>query len=97
MTVPTMLLASPLGWVYYFPALLLPFLWLWKTSGDLALRRARVALVAAWLLAAAPVVSKDSRLGLTILPFLGLSALWVGSLVAVRRAGGVGSEGAAAL
>jgi hypothetical protein len=28
-----MLLVSPLGWIYYFPFLLLPFLLLWKGAG----------------------------------------------------------------
>jgi hypothetical protein len=53
--VPVMLLVSPLGWMYYFPFLLLPLAVLWRASLGLKDRRTiRLLLVVAWLLSAVP-------------------------------------------
>jgi hypothetical protein len=53
--IPVMLLASPLGWMYYFPALLLPLAVGWQAAAALPRPRPyRVALIVAWLLSAVP-------------------------------------------
>lgn len=83
--VPAMLLASPLGWDYYFPALLLPLIWLWGAVADAGLPRARVALALFWLLTAASPVAKDSTWLLSTLPFLGLVGFWATSLACLAR------------
>lgn len=50
-----MLLASPFGWMYYFPFLLLPFAVLWRAGSLLEQgRRIRALAVAAWLLSTVP-------------------------------------------
>jgi hypothetical protein len=55
LSIPVMLLASPLGWMYYFPALLLPLAIGWRAVGDLPRPRPyRVALVIGWLLSTVP-------------------------------------------
>ncbi len=54
-TIVAMLLISPLGWMYYFPLLLIPGAVLWRLSEDLASRRRWQAGVAlAWLLSTVP-------------------------------------------
>ncbi len=54
-TVVAMLLVSPLGWMYYFPLLLIPGAVLWRLAEDLpSPRRWRASVVLAWLLSTTP-------------------------------------------
>ena len=55
LSLPAMLLISPLGWLYYFPFLLLPALVLWRVSGPMMQpRRFREALVVTLVLSSFP-------------------------------------------
>lgn len=51
-----MLLLSPLGWMYYFPILFIGVFVIWQQTADGPLRRARWALLPAWLLSNVPTV-----------------------------------------
>lgn len=51
----SMLLLSPLGWIYYFPVLLIPFWILWGKLGQFQLgRHPRAFLIFAWFLSTVP-------------------------------------------
>jgi hypothetical protein len=49
-----MLLVSPLGWMYYFPLLLIPACSAWREAGNGRVPAARKGLVALWILSAIP-------------------------------------------
>jgi hypothetical protein len=58
-----MLLISPLGWVYYFPFLLIPLTVIWRVSLDLPGRGwTRSAVILAWLMSTTPrlLVTKEA-------------------------------------
>lgn len=55
LTIPLMLLISPLGWIYYFPLLLIPMAAAWRIlPGDQRGKRLRTWLGAAWALTSLP-------------------------------------------
>lgn len=55
LSLPAMLLISPLGWLYYFPLLLLTALGVWRAGGAMKQpRRFRAALVATLVLSSIP-------------------------------------------
>ena len=55
LTLAVMLLVSPLGWMYYFPLLLLPGYTVWRLTGDDGrMRRLRWGLLVAWGLSTIP-------------------------------------------
>ncbi|MDP6705601.1 MAG: glycosyltransferase family 87 protein [Alphaproteobacteria bacterium] len=55
LALPLMLLLSPLGWIYYFPYLLIPLVVVFEASNDRAARgRYRGGAVLAWLLGTVP-------------------------------------------
>jgi hypothetical protein len=53
-TIVAMLLISPLGWMYYFPLLLVPLVAGWTASSSMP-RWSRAPLVVAWALSTAPL------------------------------------------
>jgi hypothetical protein len=55
LTITGMLLISPLGWMYYFPTLLIPAVVAWRLAGRLEGRnRYRAMIILAWLLSTIP-------------------------------------------
>jgi alpha-1,2-mannosyltransferase len=60
-TAVAMLLISPLGWLYYFPILLLPLLILWHTAGRSVLYRGTAGF--AWILTTLPLHALPIREG----------------------------------
>ncbi|HOQ59026.1 MAG TPA: glycosyltransferase family 87 protein [Vicinamibacterales bacterium] len=54
LTLAVMLLVSPLGWMYYFPVLLLPGYAVWLLTRGGRMRLLRLGLLAAWGLSAVP-------------------------------------------
>lgn len=54
LTIAVMLLVSPLGWMYYFPLLMLPGYAAWSAMKIEALRSLRVYFVLAWVLSSVP-------------------------------------------
>lgn len=55
LTITGMLLISPLGWMYYFPVLIIPATVAWRLSGRLDCRmRRRAMIILAWLLSTVP-------------------------------------------
>ena len=55
LTITGMLLISPLGWMYYFPVLIIPATVAWRLSGRLDSRiRRRAMIILAWLLSTVP-------------------------------------------
>lgn len=54
LTVVTMLISSPLGWMYHFPLLLIPWLVAWRASGNSPRPRCRAVIISAWLLSTFP-------------------------------------------
>jgi alpha-1,2-mannosyltransferase len=57
LTIIGMLLICPLGWMYYFPTLLIPAVVAWRLAGRFEARfRYRALLIVAWLLSTTPHV-----------------------------------------
>jgi hypothetical protein len=54
MTIVAMLLISPLGWIYYFPLLLIPFVVCWTLDLVQAFRYRLVTIIIAWTLVNIP-------------------------------------------
>ena len=54
LTITSMLLISPLGWMYYFPILVLPGYSVWAIAGERRMQRYVAVLVIAWVLSTVP-------------------------------------------
>jgi hypothetical protein len=55
LTIPLMFLISPLGWMYYFPALLIPAAVAWRISNQAPIKRYYKPIIAlAWVLSTVP-------------------------------------------
>jgi hypothetical protein len=54
LTLTVMLLVSPLGWMYYFPLLLLPGYTVWSLTRDASMRSLRWGLLLAWGMSTIP-------------------------------------------
>lgn len=55
LTIVAMFLISPLGWMYYFPALLIPLIVVWRIADNLpAVNRYKLAIAFAWILSTIP-------------------------------------------
>jgi hypothetical protein len=61
LAVASMLLVSPLGWMYYFPFLALPGYAVWALSRDTPLRGCTSVLWLAWVLSAVPTQMVKAR------------------------------------
>jgi alpha-1,2-mannosyltransferase len=55
-----MLLISPLGWMYYFPLLLFPFLIIWRIANQYNQSKLAKVAIAAWLLSTIPVLQNST-------------------------------------
>jgi hypothetical protein len=55
-----MLLISPLGWMYYFPLLLLPFLIIWRIANQCNQIKLAKVTIAAWLLSTIPILQNST-------------------------------------
>ena len=62
LTTVAMLLISPVGWVYYFPILILPAFVIWKSSASLKNKNIyRCSVVASWMISSIPTEIISSR------------------------------------
>ncbi len=97
LTIIGMLLISPLGWMYYFPVLLIPLAVAWRASGDLAPgKRYKILIIAAWVLSSIPhlLIPSAEVNGLAMIFFWGgmyfyslllLAAILFGLVLRLRR------------
>ena len=94
LSMPAMLLISPLGWLYYFPFLLLTALVLWRAGGAMKQpRHFHGALVAnlalsslpSWLLSAKQISNPLDWFGATAFYTVALVQLFVLTVMAARR------------
>ncbi len=105
LVIPAMLILSPLGWVYYFPLLVIPYLVLWEEFRGAQARTLRILLLFSVALAAIPnvlslvnswatafeLLTEDSRFFFSLALVAFLSAFSFVSAAEGRRAP-VGSE-----
>jgi hypothetical protein len=62
LTIVAMFLISPFGWMYYFPALIIPLLVMWYASSALnSTKLYKVLLAAAWILSSIPTTLINSE------------------------------------
>jgi hypothetical protein len=75
-----MLLISPLGWMYYFPLLLLPFLIIWRIANQYKQSKLAKVAIVAWMLSTIPIL-QNSTAGGNILVILSQGGVYFYSLL----------------